>query len=535
MRRAAIYTRYSSERQRATSIDDQVSLCRRDASRFDALLLEEHIYSDSEISGAVEQRPGYLALMEAARAHRFDVILVESQDRLWRDQGEMHHALKRLRFWGIQVIAVTTGTELTDRTGRLVASVMGWKDEAFLEDLRDKTRRGMLGQARRGFSLGSRGYGYRSEPVYGEARQIIGYRRVIDDAEAAVVRRIFEEYRSGRSPKTIAHQLNADGVAPPRPSRGRRVRGWTWSTIAGSPSKALGILNNPLYVGRLVWNRSQKVRDPDTGKRTMRPRPADEWIWTDVPDLRVIPQPLWDAVHDRRLGRRHTARGNVRGRRAVALLSGILVCGPCGSHYVLNKPGYYGCTAHRDRGPSICSNGRLVRRDVVDDQVVRLVFDKVFSPDRLDYVIRQVNEALARLTSTGDAARHRWQRELDHAQKELENVATAIRSGVLTHTTRGLLENCERRVAECEAMLRGVDVAPQRLVALPALITRHLDELRDVLNEDTDRARDILERMVGTITLRPVGPRLVGSIQGNLGGLLDLDVMVAKSGAGRGI
>ena len=535
MRRAAIYARYSSDRQRATSIDHQLRLCRDAASKLDCLVIDAHVYTDEEMSGAVEQRPGYLRLLEAAKSRQVEVILVESQDRLWRDQGEMHNALKRLRFWSIRVIAVTSGTDLTDRTGRLVASVMGWKDEAFLEDLRDKTRRGMIGQVSRGLSAGGRAYGYRSEPVHDELGQIIGVRRVIDPDEATIVRRIYASYRDGQSPKTIAHRMNAEGIAPPRPVRGRRVKGWTWSTISGSPKKASGILNNPLYVGRIAWNRSQKVRDPDTGKRLMRMRPPEEWVWSDVPDLRIISQDLWEAVQDRRRGRHCVARGNMRGRRATALLSGILVCAPCGSHYVLNKPRYYGCTAHRDRGRSICANGRLVRRDYVEDLVLDLVFSKVFSADRVQYVLRQVNHTLASMTATEHQERARWQRERERAQEELEHVAAAIRSGILTPTTRSLLEECERRVDESEAMLRGLDVAPQHLVALPGLITEHLGELRDVLHEDTDRARTVLERLVGTIPLRPVGTQLVGTIRGNLVGLLNLEVLVAKSGAGRGI
>lgn len=255
---AAVYARYSSERQRATSIEDQVALCRQAASRLGYAAVDDHVYTDQEISGAVEQRPGYARLMEDAKNRRFAAILVESQDRLWRDQGEMHHALKRLRFWGIRVIAVSTGADLTDRMGRLLASVMGWKDEAFLDDLRDKTRRGMAGQVRRGLSAGGRAYGYRSEPMYNEQHQTVGYKRLIDDPEAAVVRRIFELYDAGYSPKTIVHMLNKEGVTPPRPFRGRRLMGWTWTTINGSPKKGIGILNNPLYIGKVAWHRSQK-------------------------------------------------------------------------------------------------------------------------------------------------------------------------------------------------------------------------------------------------------------------------------------
>lgn len=149
---------------------------------------------------------------------------------------------------------MATASDLTDRTGRLVASVMGWKDEAFLADLRDKTRRGMQGQFSRGLSTGGRAYGYRFELVHDANGSVVGYRRVIEPSEAAVVRRIFEVYDQGMTPKRIAHRLNAERILPRRRARGRRFLGWTWTTINGSPKKAIGILNNPLYPGQaVIW------------------------------------------------------------------------------------------------------------------------------------------------------------------------------------------------------------------------------------------------------------------------------------------
>jgi site-specific DNA recombinase len=309
--------------------------------------------------------------------------------------------------------------------------------------------------------------------------------------------------------------------------------GWTWSTIAGSPKKAIGILNNPLYVGRIAWNRSEKVRDPDTGKRIMRPRPPSEWIWTDAPELRIIPQTLWQSVQARRQGRRREARGNVRGRRAAALLSGLLQCGSCGSHYVLNTPRYYGCTAHRDRGPAICPNGRLVRRDKFEELILQLVFQEVFSAETVAYVTRRVNEALERLTATPDEVRQRRERELSQAQRELANVREAIRQGIVTPTTKALLEECEERVTACEAALHAAAPRQKKVTALPSLVEGYLRDLRATLDTDRDRARSLLAKLIGPITLRPDGTRLVGEVRGNLPALLDVEF--AKSGAGRGI
>src|SRR5262249_45141879 len=153
-----------------------------------------------------------------------------------------------------------------------------------------------------------------------------------------------------------------EGVAPPHPARSRRLRGWTWTTISGSSRKAFGILHNPLYIGRLVWNRSQKVRDPETGRRLMRMRPPEEWSWTEAPDLRIVPQTLWDQAQARREGRSQLP-GGAPGRRPKYLFSGLLVCAECGSRYTLQDStrSYYACSGHRNRGPAICANTKKVR------------------------------------------------------------------------------------------------------------------------------------------------------------------------------
>ena len=82
-------------------------------------------------------------------------------------------------------------------------------------------------------------------------------------------------------------QLNDEGVAGPRGAA------WGRRTINGNRQRGTGILNNELYVGRLVWNRLRYIKDPETGKRVSRLNPADAWISKEVPELRIIDQ---DAV-----------------------------------------------------------------------------------------------------------------------------------------------------------------------------------------------------------------------------------------------
>lgn len=538
MLNAAVYARYSSVLQNPSSIEDQVSLCRATVTKFGCTILE--VYSDAEVSGTTAEREGYKRLLAAAKARQFDAIIVEAQDRLWRDQAEMFHALKRLRHWGVRVFSVATGSDLTDETGKLVAAITGLKDEVFIEDLRKKTRRGMLGRVAQGFSVGGRAYGYRSEPAHDPARRdaygnalVIGYRRVIDAEEAEVVRRIFRLYSEGTSPKTIAHRLNAEHVSPPRSSRGRKPLGWTPATIAGAKKRALGILHNPLYAGRLVWNRSQKVRDPDTGRRIMRPRPESEWISAPAPDLRIVPDDLWNAAQSRSDHQCRSAQGNRKGRRPKYVLSGLLQCAECGSHYVITKGRYYGCATHANRGPHICSNSRLAARDRLERIVLDAIFEEVFSPETLAYLSAKVNEALANAAMPADELRKKRRAELAQARKELENIQAAIRQGILTPTTRTMLTEAEERIARLEAAIQ-TPTQKSKIAYLPGVVEACLRDLKGTFDTDPDHARTLVAKLVGKITLRQKDGRLWAEMQGNLAGLLEIDE-VGNGGAGRGI
>jgi hypothetical protein len=95
---------------------------------------------------------------------------------------------------------------------------------------------------------------------------------VIDEVEAAVVRRIFADYAAGKSPRAIARELNGEGV------RGPGGRPWSDTTIRGHHIRRTGVLHNEMYIGQLVWNKQRYVKDPTTGKRLARVNPESAWV-----------------------------------------------------------------------------------------------------------------------------------------------------------------------------------------------------------------------------------------------------------------
>jgi DNA invertase Pin-like site-specific DNA recombinase len=377
MTKAAIYARYSSDNQRDASIADQLRLCRLFADREGWAVEEE--YSDHAVSGATLLRPGFQALMRDALKRRFDVVLAESLDRFSRDQEDTAGLFKRLTFVGVRVITLGEG-----EINHLHVGLKGTMNALFLKDLADKTRRGLRGRVEAGKSGGGLCYGYRVIRSVQDGALATGEREIHVE-EAAIVQRIFREYAAGTSPKAIAKRLNAERITPP----GRTV--WNPSTIHGNHSRGTGILNNELYVGRMVWNRLRYVKDPDSGKRVSRLNPASEWITAEVPQLRIIDDDLWNQVKSRQLAVRSLTDGKQArfkgARRPKFLFSGLARCAECGGGYVMFWRDRLACFNARSRGT--CTNRRTISREEIESRVLVALRDKLMRRDLFEEFCRE--------------------------------------------------------------------------------------------------------------------------------------------------
>ena len=110
--RAVIYARYSTDLQSASSIDDQVRLCRERLERDGHELMQ--VYNDRAVSGASLMRPGIQLLMQDATRGAFDLVYTEALDRISRDQEDAAGFFKRMRFAGgsIATLAEAESSEL---------------------------------------------------------------------------------------------------------------------------------------------------------------------------------------------------------------------------------------------------------------------------------------------------------------------------------------------------------------------------------------------------------------------------------------
>jgi site-specific DNA recombinase len=207
---------------------------------------------------------------------------------------------------------------------KLTLSVKAIFNEQYLDDLRERTLRGLQGRFARGLHTGGRIYGYRSVPVVDPSGRldptgqpmILGTELVIEPDEARIVRQIFERFVAGISMRSIAHRLNAETVTFPAAGtrRGAKRKGWAQSAVRV-------ILLNDKYRGQWIFGRRVFFKDPVSGRRRARQRPANEWQVSEHPDLRIIPEALWQVVQVRfeQLARVHLVRqqdGRLAGRGA---------------------------------------------------------------------------------------------------------------------------------------------------------------------------------------------------------------------------
>lgn len=145
--RVAIYARYSSDKQSETSIEDQVRRCRDHLQRAGADPSAAEVFSDFAISGASLKRPGFEAMMAAVERGVVEAIVTEDLSRISRDFADAAAIFKRLQFARVPLVGVADGIDTGAKHAKLSYTVKSLVADLYLDDLRDKTLRGLEGRA----------------------------------------------------------------------------------------------------------------------------------------------------------------------------------------------------------------------------------------------------------------------------------------------------------------------------------------------------------------------------------------------------
>jgi site-specific DNA recombinase len=537
--RAAIYRRYSSDLQKPSSLVDQQRRCQRFADEHGLVLVED--YADEAAKGWNRDRDGYQAMLADAKQKKFDVLLVDDLSRLSRDSAETAQALKRLLFLRIRVIAVAEGWDSVAPGAKLTAAMKGLMNEAALDILALHTRRGQEGRIYEGLSAGGDVYGYNTEPMMLH-NKVIGFRRVIDEAEADIVREVYTKYASGLSPASIADNLNARGIAGPRGGK------WSRNAIYGDQQDLSGILSNPIYCGELIWNRSTFTRNPDNGRRKRDRNPPEHWVRKTVPELRIVSAELKAEVHTR-MGARRMAKGEAiragkeranaqAGADGKYMLTGLLRCSMCGGPVSSTARDTFGCSARHNRGKDACANDVKFKRTLAEQEVLAAVRGQLFTKQAVDRFLAILVEEHSRESAASQRNVERSRAALHQAEKGIAHLLQFIESGNATPSVSARLAELEGQAQSQRDAIKQVQARPDltksELEALREAGSAALERLPEVLLGAPAEAREVLSRLLveGEVVPGPDKTTVEIKMAGQLTGLLSISALKQRAKLG---
>ncbi len=507
MPRVAIYARYSSDRQSHTSAEDQVRDCRARAQREGWDVVD--VYSDLAISGASNRRPGMTAMLADAAAGSFDIVLAEALDRIARNQADIATIYQRLVFADVRIETLSEGL-----VSELHIGLKGTMGALFLKDLGEKIRRGQRGSVARGRIPGGLCYGYDVVKELNEKGELEPGRRCINPVQADVVRRIITEYIAGRSPKLIARDLNHEGIPSARGGE------WRANAIVGNKARLIGILHNPIYVGRLAYNRVRMLTDPESRKRVSRTNDASDMQFADLPELRIVSDELWAAAQEAR--DRRAARPLPDRRRPKHLLSGLVRCGVCGGGFHNEGRARFGCSRHREAGT--CDNDRRIEAAELQRRVIAGLEEQLLSPEAVSLMVREYQQAREQQARQGAKTRLALERKLRAAEAAITRLVAAIADGAADFA--GVKEALSQRTAERDSAKEqlGEDDAVPAIVLHPRIAEAYRARIRG-LSESLSRG-DVSEdpvagqirELIDVIHVRPRADaghhiEVIGSLQ----------------------
>jgi len=460
--RAALYLRVSTARQAEhdVSIPDQKrqgeAYC---ATRGYALV---ETYVEPGASATNDRRPEFQRMIDAATAKppMFDVILVHSFSRFFRDQFQLEFYVRRLAKNGVRLVSITQ--ELgDDPMSNMIRQIMALFDEYQSKENAKHTLRAMKENARQGFWNGALPpIGYRI--IAGEQR---GHRikktLEIDPFQAETVRLIFRLAWEGDGTsgpmgvKSITKHLNAAGI--------RTRDGGRWGIDAVHK-----VLTRTTYIGRHRFNtKFWKTRER---------KPETEVVEMTVPP--IIDAAEFEAVQAL-LRSRSPALTAPRIVSGPTLLTGICFCASCGMAMTLRtgKSGryrYYTCSTKARQGNTGCQ-GRTVPMEKLDRFVADHIEHRLLQPDRLEKVLSSV---------------------LDRREERSERQATHI-------------AELRKRATEADAKLKRLyDAIENGVTDLSDLLLKdritELKAIRDQARADAERAEGAIERLGPAITIQSV-------------------------------
>lgn len=366
------YCRYSSNLQDEKSIEQQKRELQDFAKRNDIKII--NYYCDEAKTGRKDDRDAFQNMIsDCSRLKEVQAVLVWKTDRFARNTQDSIFYRNKLKKAGIKLISITQlGANDDSPEGQLMATLLAGMDEYYSQNLASNVRRAQKNKAHKiEFNGGTAPLGF----------DIIDKHYVINEKEANIVKLIFTMYTTGYGLLDIAAKLNSEGYTT---KKGNKF----------GKNSIYEILSNEKYIGTYIFNK---------GYRHNRHTQRDDTIMYENVLPQIIDKEVFEMVKEIR--KQNDVTSGKHSAKKVYLLSGLIVCGKCGTNYcgrtstkvkngISYKTGYYCCGNRNKLGK--CTSHNL-KQDELEQYIIDLLSDKLINTVNIEELVEKVNKEYSQL------------------------------------------------------------------------------------------------------------------------------------------
>ena len=320
----ALYCRLSQDDMLAgesNSITNQKSILLKYAQ--DSGFPNPQFYVDDGFSGTNFNRPDFIRLMNDVEAGKVGTVITKDLSRLGRDYLKTGEYIEIIfPDNDVRYIAINDNVDTFKSENELMAFKNIFNDW-FARDTSKKIKAVFKAKGMSGKPLGNPPYGYKRSERDKNIWEI-------DEAAAAVVRRIFRMCIDGYGPAQIARALRADGILIPTAYAQSKGQGGTRkfrNPTRWGDQTVDKILDRMEYAGHTV-NFKTRVKSYKNKKKIDNPK--EEWQIFENTHEPIINQHDFDLVQELRRNKRKIQRCG-----EVNPFSGMVYCADCGSKMYL--------------------------------------------------------------------------------------------------------------------------------------------------------------------------------------------------------
>lgn len=486
--KVATYARFSSNNQREESIMSQQRHMHKYIAQKGYLLVEEYV--DEALTGTNTNRPAFKKMIDDAKQHKFDVVIVQKMDRFARSVYDTLDVKKQLLMYGVTIESVIDKFESTPE-GDLQQIIQLGINEYYSKNLAREVMKGLSENAYQAKHNGGIPlYRYDVDP---ETKKYI-----INEHEAGAVRIIFNKIIQGFSYRELAEYLNLLGY---RTKIGNKF---------SATSSFYDILTNPKYKGEYVFNRSVSKPKQLGMKRSHRKNKNEEEI-IRVPNgvPAIVDEETFELVQ-KLLKQRRRSKGQHKAKE-VYLLTGLVECAECGSAYHgssriggRNKSKYvsYRCSKRKKlENPCKCKE---INKTLLDEFVVNQLYTTLLNQTNLEQLLEEVNVKLKQKYADMDQDLPQLQKQLDEVNQKISNLVQAIAMGGLgsLDTITQEIQRLEHDKVKLTELVQENQVKKESLTLTLEQLKQVLDESKQyMLSNHDDMVKYILSRFIHKIII----------------------------------